>query len=601
MYKVLIAAALAAGLFGPAQAQTGPAPVQNLIVRLKPAVQSDREAPQAARERMRSVADAAGVAMQGERIVGSGHHLLRLPEAQTGEALQATMRRLRLHPDVSDVEPDVRIRRLAVPNDPDFQYQWHLQSPSVFTVGTNAPAAWDITTGRAQGVVAVLDVGVRPSHPELAGKLLPGYDFVSDTTFANDGNGRDADPSDPGDWVSTADTLNPAFRSCGTEDSSWHGTFIAGQVAALTNNGVGIAGIDWQGKVLPVRIAGKCGALLSDLLDGIRWAAGLSVAGVPANPTPARVLNLSFGGDAACTSSYQAVIDEIGAVGALLVVAGGNSAGVPARPADCRGVLAVGAVQEDGRKAFYADLGPAIGITAPGGTGNLAIYSLDNSGRTVPGIDTYGLKAGTSFSSPLAAATASLMLAVNPALTPAQLVDAIKASARPHVAVAGSSACSASNPEICNCTTATCGAGLLDTAAAVQAVNPGAVPVAAVRPVVAPAAGASIVLDGSQSIPSNGSTLVGYQWVQTQGPSVPITNATSARASVQLPGDAASFTFRLVVTDSAGRTDDALVSTNSVGNSSSGGGGGGSMGWLWGVALWAVAGLAWFRRRRAAA
>jgi serine protease len=599
MHNVLIAAALAIGLLGSVQAQTGPGPVHGLIVQLKPAAQSQREAPQAARERMRSVAGAAGVAMQDERIVGSGHHLLRLPQALSGEALEAAVRRLRLHPDVSAVEPDVRIRRRAVPNDPGIVNQWYLQPPSVFPGAINAPAAWDVTTGRAQRVVAVLDVGTRPSHPELAGKLLPGYDFVSEISFANDGDGRDADASDPGDWVSPAETLTSPFRNCEPENSSWHGTFIAGQIAALTDNAAGIAGIDWQGKVLPVRIAGKCGALLSDLLDGMRWAAGLPVAGVPANPNPARVLNLSFGGAEACTSSYQAVIDEIGAAGALLVVAGGNSASPPGRPADCRGVLAVGAVQEDGRKAAYADLGPAIGITAPGGTATRAIFSIDNSGSTVPGFDTYGLKAGTSFSSPMVAATASLMLAVNPSLTPAQLIERIQSSARPHVVVDGSSACSAANPEVCNCTTATCGAGLLDTAAAVQAANPGAVPVAAIRPVVSPAVGASVVLDGSESIASSGATLVGYAWTQTQGPTVTIVNPTSARASVQLPASAATFAFRLVVTDSAGRTDDAEVGMTSTGGSGgSDDGGGGATGWWWGAALWAVAAIAWLRRRR---
>ncbi|MBC7729117.1 MAG: S8 family serine peptidase, partial [Microbacteriaceae bacterium] len=572
-------------------------PVQGVIVRLKPTVEGAREAPLAARDRMQAVARDAGVAMESDRIVGTRHHLVRLPAPQQGEALDATMRRLRLHPDVTDVEPDVRIKRLAVPSDPGYAFQWHLQSSTAFAAALNMPAAWDLTTGSASSVVAVLDIGVRLGHPDLAGKLLPGYDFVSEVEFANDGNGRDSDPSDPGDWVSAADKRSTLFNSCDIENSSWHGTFIAGQIAAATNNALGIAGINWKGKVLPVRIAGKCGALLSDLLDGMRWAAGLTVAGAPANTTPARILNLSFGGDQPCSAVYQDVVDEITAAGALLVVAAGNESVAPMRPADCNHVLAVGAVQEDGRKTSYSNFGAKVALAAPGGTSSRGIYSTDNQGTTVPGIDTYGAKAGTSFSAPLASAVASLMLAVNPALTPAQLVDRLKASARPHTVVAGAPLCTVSGTVACNCTTATCGAGLLDGPAAVIAAAPGLVPTASIALVNQPVAGSVITLDGSASVASVGNSVTGYQWSQVSGPTVSIVNASSAQASVTLPVAAASFVFRLVVTDSAGRSDDALVSVTSMAPASASGGGGGAMGWAWGAALWLLAGLAWWTRR----
>jgi serine protease len=294
--------------------------------------------------------------------------------------------------------------------------------------------------------------------------------------YANDGNGRDADPSDPGDWVTAADkTALPALYSfCDVAPSSWHGTFIAGQIAAVANNSAGITGINWGGQVLPVRVSGKCGALLSDILDGMRWAAGLSVVGVPANPNPARVINLSFGGDTACSRSYQDVIDEIGKAGSLLVVAAGNSSGPLTRPADCAGVLAVGAAQADGAKTYYSDFGGNVALLAPGGDPNLAslrIYSTTNNGTQGPAADTYGYKLGTSFAAPLAAAVASLMLSVDSTLTPAQLIERLKGSARPHVSNTSYPQCAPGISVACACTTSTCGAGLLDANAALASLS----------------------------------------------------------------------------------------------------------------------------------
>lgn len=603
MQKLLVTAMLLATGGAIASQQ----PVPQLLVRLKPVAESGRESPQAARERLQSVARAAGVAMQADRAVGTQHRLLRLPAPQAGAELDDTLRRLRLHPDVLDVEPDVRIQRLAVPNDPGYaQYQWHLQSSADYPAAMNLPAAWDRSTGSAQGVVAVLDVGVRLSHPDLAGRLLPGYDFVSEVEFANDGDGRDANPDDPGDWVSRQDLLDSSvFSGCEIEDSSWHGTFIAGQVGAATNNAAGVAGIDWQGKVLPVRIAGKCGARLSDLLDGMRWAAGLPVDGAPPNPHPARVLNLSFGGDAPCTPSYQQVIDEITAAGALLVVAAGNSATAPARPADCRGVMAVAAVQYDGRKADYSNYGASVALSAPGGSYPLGIYSLDNSGTTVPLADTYGAKAGTSFASPQAAGVAALMLAVNPQLSPAQLIARMQASARPHTLVAGWPSCQTS-AGACNCDTSTCGAGLLDAAAALEQALP-ALPLARILGPVAARAGETLSLDGSASTPGSGASITVWQWRQTGGPAAAsLATPNAPQTTVALPQQPGSYVFELAVSDSAGRVDvDERVVVVSApsggagdgeGGDGEGGGGGGASGWAWGAGLWLLALAAWRRR-----
>jgi serine protease len=354
-------------------------PVPGVVVQLRPGVVADdalsatsslRDTPQARREQaqaawqrqhalradhLEQVAAQAGVPA---REVGSAGGAMRLDFVQplAGESLQAAVRRLRLHPDVAAVVPNVRVQRQQAtePNDPLFAQQWHLQAPTTFASALNLPAAWSQYTGAGVAqVVAVVDGGVRYDHPDLAGHLLPGYDFVSEVDYANDGGGRDADASDPGDWVSRAETRTATFAGCDASNSSWHGTAIAGQIAAASQNGVGVAGVHWGAQVLPVRVAGKCGALLSDLLDGVRWAGGLPVSGVPVNPTPARVINLSYGGSGACDSVYQQALDDVAAVGALVVVAAGNVAEPLTRPADCRGVLAVGAVRGDGAKTSY--------------------------------------------------------------------------------------------------------------------------------------------------------------------------------------------------------------------------------------------------------
>lgn len=578
-------------------------PVRGLIVKLKEApAAAGREAPQAVRERIAAVAQGAGVPMHSQREVGGhGHRLMRFATPRAGRELDAALRRLRLHPEVEYAEPDVLVKPLEIPNDPDFlTRQWHLHQPTpVFRSAINMPPAWDRTPG-GNITVAVLDTGIRPSHPDLAGRLLPGYDFASEVEYANDGDGRDADPSDPGDWVSASDiaTKPGIFGGCGTSDSSWHGTFIAAQIAALTNNGTGVAGINRNAAILPVRVSGKCGAFLSDILDGMRWAAGLPVAGVPANPTPARVINLSFGGDAACSASYQDVINEVANAGALVVVAAGNESGPLRRPADCSGVLSVGAVGQGGLKADYSNFGSNLAVMAPGGTGNSGdatnIWSATNLGTTSPGADSYGYKRGTSFSAPLAAGVASLMLTLNPALPPDQLIARIRAGARVHTFTAGFGTCG-SAAGTCNCTTATCGAGLLDAnGATAQAL----LPVALIADVGAPTSGATITLDGQSSTGAPGATLVGYAWSQVSGPAASMESPGASTTAVVLPAGAATFVFRLAVTDNAGRTGEDFISFTTQPPASSGGGGG-AVPWAWGAGLWLLALWAMRRRRQA--
>jgi serine protease len=514
----LAGATLAASCLVPlAGAAAASGPAHGLIVRLKdaPSHAGDR-ADDGTSPRWRGVIrDSALGARSGRaepllRAVGRDQQLLHFGRVLPPDEAQRIAQRLRQHPDVAWVEPNTRERRLQVSNDPLAAQQWWLKPAG----GSNANAigerlrgvpgflsAWQSGTPGARGVpaavVAVLDTGIT-AHPDLAGRTLAGMDFVSETHFAGDGNGRDADPADPGDWVSASDRSDPLFAGCDEQKSSWHGTVIAGLLAAVTGNGVGVAGINQQGRVLPVRVAGKCGADVADIIDGMRWAAGLSVAGVPANPNPARIINISFGGSAACGAAYQSAIDEIrrfgaGGLGTLVVAAAGNEHGAVSRPASCSGVVGVVALNRDGFKTHYSNFGSVLsasGLATVGGDdaqGGLwsaladgGLVTVWNSGRTSPGDPDYAGLYGTSFAAPLVAGTASLMLSVNPALSVDQLVAGLRLGARPHVTSPHISACSDANPGRCICSTATCGAGILD---ADQALRYAAHPESYVSPV----------------------------------------------------------------------------------------------------------------------
>lgn len=558
----------------------------------------DRQA-QRGRDRLRQIAAEAGLPLHGVGDAGNAPWL-RFARPLRGAALQDALRRARLHPDVAWVEPNVLLPRLqTTPNDPGFAEQWHLQTPAQGgTSAINLPPAWALSTGSAAITVAVLDTGILP-HPDLAGRTWQGHDFVSEVAFAGDGDGRDADPTDPGDWVTPTDN-DPAIQqmvdsdTCAVADSSWHGTFIAGQMAAATDNGQGVAGINWASPLLSVRVAGKCGALLSDMLDGMRWAAGLPVAGAPTNPHPARVINLSFGGDVPCASSalYQSAIDDVTAVGALVVVAAGNESSRLMRPADCQRVLSVGAVRQDGLKTDYSSYGTGLGLMAPGGSMDEGqpLYSTSNTGRTSaePEQAHYGTLQGTSFAAPLAAGVASLMLSLNPALSPAQLVERLRSAARPWSALPatpGYANCvnSLLRPQsVCRCNSEVCGAGLLDADRALRLALGPAVVIAPVETVLP---GASVLLDGQASVPIPGTRITRYAWQQLQGPSVTLQAADTALARVVLSPSTASYVFELSVTDSEGRTGRDQVSVQAVApNANAGGGGANSV--LWGGALW---------------
>jgi serine protease len=234
-----------------------------------------------------------------------------------------------------------------------------------------------------------------------------------------------------------------------------------------------VAAVGWNARIVPVRVAGKCGAEVADIIDGMRWAAGLWVhdghrGWLPRNPNPVRLINLSFGGNKPCSAAYQSAIDELRGRGVLVVAAAGNGQGVVTRPANCRGVVAVAAINRDGFKARYSNFGFEVTLATVGGDNAGALLSdggllsIFNAGATVPGDSIYARSVGTSFATPVVAGTAALMLSLNPALTVDQLIEGLRKSARPHVLSPWLTPCSMDNSGTCLCTTATCGAGILD-------------------------------------------------------------------------------------------------------------------------------------------
>lgn len=510
---------------GAGSAHASGLPVRGFIVQLRDAPANHRpqtttQSAQAAqlrqqgqwRQRWQQLAQGTGLDRDaGWRLqaVGASAQRLAWNHTLTVQEQRLWQARLAARPEVAWVVPDTLEPALqsVTPDDPGFAGetgQWWLQPVS----GSDSlplaarlrgvpgiQTAWSRTTGDAGPVLAVLDTGIT-AHPDLAAsRWLPGFDMVADWDssagrgYANDGDGRDADPTDPGDWVSRSDQTLDAGRygDCSVQSSSWHGTTVAGIIAATSGNGLGVAGANWGVRVLPVRVAGKCGASVSDIVDGMRWAAGLAVCQrwtdsqdpngsctqwAPTNPTPARVVNISFGGAAACNAAYQSAVDELWAKGILVVAAGGNDHGDPSRPANCTHVLGVAALNRDGFKANYSNFGAALGLATVGGDdtggrwGSLladgGLLSLGNDGGTAAGAGIYNRHVGTSFAAPVVSAVAAQMLTLAPTLTATDLVKGLQASARPHVQSALMAACSSSNPGRCLCTTATCGAGILD-------------------------------------------------------------------------------------------------------------------------------------------
>jgi len=387
------------------------------------------------------------------REMGTGAHVIYINGELTKAERQQAIADLAADPSIEYVEPDLIMQIMATPNDPSYNQQWHYYEASG---GLNLPSAWDTATGTGV-VVAVIDTGYRP-HADLAGNLLPGYDMIGNLSVAGDGNGRDSSALDPGDFTTAG--------QCGfgqpARNSTWHGTHVAGTIAALTNNGLGVAGVAYNAEIVPVRVLGKCGGFMSDIADGIIWAAGGSVSGVPNNPNPASVLNLSLGGSGSCSSTSQAAINQAVGLGASVVVAAGNSAANASNftPANCSNVITVAAVGRNGGRAGYSNFGNVVDVAAPGGdqsTGTSdGVLSTLNTGQTTPASDNYAYYQGTSMAAPHVAGAAALMYQVDPNITPAEVESILESSSR-------------SFPATCS----QCGAGIVDATAAVAAASGG--------------------------------------------------------------------------------------------------------------------------------
>lgn len=544
--------------------------------------------------------------------------LLSTPSTLTPALQQKLTDKLMATGQVQWVVPNVRqpLAAISDPNDPyyndlnpaltpaDQEAQWWLMPDAPGRRGVpNIRPAWNTSTGGNQAlasraVVAVLDTGIR-SHEDLptmgaalvagSSNILPGHDFVSNPAFAGDGDGWDASALDPGDGVSASQAVTPAFvrAQCGVQSNSWHGTIVTGVLAAKSNNGLGVAGVNWHAQVMPVRVAGKCGADLADIVAGMYWAAGKSVpsqivqqeqrsasdggyaapvAPLAGSSTPARVVNISFGGSGSCDSLYQEAIDALASSGVVVVAAAGNEHGAVSRPGNCRGVVAVAALNRTGFKATYSNFGSEITVSTVGGDpgpssdhpdggawgsllGDSLLLSIfpDPVNGSVP----YAYHAGTSYSAPIVSGVISLMLDVNPALSVSQIIEGLKVSSRPHVVSSLIGACTNENPGRCICTSNTCGAGIVDASEALR---------------------------------------------YAQSPST----YTRTRVPVDLSTDDARVASAISAAVSLSAQDrGANVATLSTSSGSSSGGGGGALGWLDISALLGLLALGWrFSLRR---
>lgn len=590
--------------------------------------------------RAQALTPLAGRPLAAGRPLGDRQQVLRA----RGIDSDALARRLAAHPEVEWAVPDRRRRALFVPNDPLYPQavrprgpdagQWTLRPPdALFRSGADFQTAWDRRRGDSGIVVAVIDTGVRPDHPDLAGVLLPGIDTIADAAIANDGDGPDGDASDPGDWITSTENSSPgAFRNCGVSDSSWHGTLVSSIVGARGNDGIGMAGAAFGIRVLPVRVLGKCGGFDSDIIAGMLWAAGLqTVAGI-GNATPARVLNLSLGGGGACTQAYVDAVARITAVGSVVVAAAGNNAGLEVgSPANCPGVIGVGGLRHAGSKVGFSDLGPEIALSAPGGNCvnidgvNPCLYPIlagTNSGTRGPvaggstWTDSFAISVGTSFAAPLVSGAAALALLQRPALTPAELRQVLQSSARPFPQDGADNGSDPTPVPVCRPPNGTeqlqcycpnpapgvaslCGAGMLDAAGALRA-SEGAFARIALAAPAAPVAGQTLTLDAGVSLPPLGGRIVGYAWSLPVGGGVSggfsgATDGVTASLPTAAPG---TLTVRLTVTDDRGASasTDLSVAVAAAPVAVGGGTGGGALGWGWLLAL--AVGVLGLRRTR---
>ncbi|WP_075724913.1 S8 family peptidase [Corynebacterium aquilae] len=387
-----------------------------------------------------------GVTAEDVSATATGDIVVSTDKKLDAQQAKEFMEDLAAGDNVEYIEPDVRLTIASEPNDPRWDKLWGLHGED----GARVDRAWDYGLNGEGQVIAVIDNGIQ-KHPDLDDHILPGYDFVSDARTARDGDGRDNDPTDEGDWFRAGEC-----QKTHGANSSWHGTHVAGTIAAIADNNTGITGVAHGARVQPIRALGKCGGNLSDITDAVVWAAGGHVPGVPDNPTPANIINMSLGGPGQCSRTYQKAIDKATAAGATVIVAAGN-AGRNARgyqPASCNNVLVVAATGETGSKAYYSNYGDNVDLAAPGGdraTGD-QILSTFNDGLTTPGKPNYDYLQGTSMATPLVSGVAAMIRQADDSLTPADIKRILKETTR-------------ELPGNCN---GGCGTGLIDAEAAVR-------------------------------------------------------------------------------------------------------------------------------------
>lgn len=607
---------------------------------------------------------AAQLPVTYKRAMSGGAHVVTLPSTMSIADAQTVAQRMEASGQFEYVSPDRIMRPTSVPNDPKFANQWNLWPSTVVASGPATPAvgganittAWDSTKGASTVNVAVIDTGLLANHEDFVGaNIRPGYDFISNDVYnampdpashktvplgfvENDPldtpAGRDTNPSDPGDWVTTQNATDyPTY--CGSaSDSSWHGTFVTGQIVAQ-HNSVGIAGIAPNVTIQMARALGRCGGVTSDIMDALAWVTGASGvpgasgAALPPNSPMAQVVNMSLGGQGACSSAEQDVITAARVRGATIVVATGNDGlNTISSPANCKGVIAVTAHTVDGDLAVYANVGSGTTLSAPGGgpgaivnTGSAGavssrqIVSLSNQSLTLPdaGTSYYTTEMGTSMATPHVAAVAALLLSHKPTLSVDDIQAILAQSARPFPA---GTFCT-QNPGIC-------GAGMLDAGAAI-ALSVG-------TPTVTVSSSAStIVANNAVTLTAVvgagfGNTLSGggVQWAQTSGPGVTPTvvgpDSNGNTTATFTPSAAGTYSFTVTVTNNLGGTASASTSvtvtappttspgtgtgtlpfsggSSGTGSLNQGGGGGALPLWLAGLLL--AGGILTFRRREA--
>jgi serine protease len=568
--------------------------LQDIIVKLRD-LEPARSPAAASSEGVSALARRAGLGLKESRRIVSATYVMRVTPAVAGESLAATLARLRADPAVVYAEIDQRRYIHAEPDDPLYLDQWYLQDASTTPSAVDAETSWDITTGSTGIVIADIDTGVRFEHPDLlragagdGGRLLPGYDFISDPVVGNTGLGRNPDATDPGDWVTSAETSAAPFKGCTAADSSWHGTRVSGILGAITDNALGIAGLTWNSWILPVRALGKCGGSDSDIEAAMLWAAGIHVDGVPDNTYPANIENLSLGSAGSCPQSFQDVINLVTQRGVLIVASAGNDGGPVAAPANCAGVVAVAGLRHAGTKVGYSNLGPEIALSAPAGNcgtsvaGAPCLYTLDttfNFGTTTPTTNGYTdqthTNLGTSFSAPIVSGIAALMLAVNGNLKSGELLARLKESSlpfpqnsidtnpQPPVCHVPAGASDVQDSEcICTLDDTTCGAGMANVFGAVGSALR---PIAAVAAPGGAASGSNLELRAVGSAAACNHLITGYQW-SSNDPNHPVSNVNSSSTAVTVPSSG-SFTVTLTVFDDSmpSRSDSATIIVSPTG------------------------------------